>query len=87
MATKKSKKTTTSPLDLQAPIEPTPESAMQVKEPFVTADMVAVEATANRPDPTFIIHHEYGYCENSLTGPQRAILNELIRIRLLMEGK
>ena len=34
-----------------------------------------------------IISGEYGYCINSLTGPQRALLSELIRIRLLMEGK
>lgn len=87
MATKKSKKTTTSPLDLQAPIDPAPESAMQTKEPVVTVGTVTVEETENKPDPTSIIHQEYGYCENSLTGPQRALLNELIRVRLLMEGK
>lgn len=34
-----------------------------------------------------IIRDEYGYCLNSLTGPQRALLSELIRIRRLMESK
>ena len=34
-----------------------------------------------------IIRTEYSYCVNSLTGPQRAILSELIRIRRLMESK
>lgn len=34
-----------------------------------------------------IIRNEYSYCINSLTGPQRAILSELIRIRRFMENK
>lgn len=34
-----------------------------------------------------IIRDEYGYCINSLTGPQRALLSELIRIRRIMESK
>ena len=34
-----------------------------------------------------IILTEYSYCVNSLTGPQRALLSELIRIRRLMESK
>lgn len=34
-----------------------------------------------------IIRTEYSYCVNSLTGPQRALLSELIRIRRLMESK
>ena len=34
-----------------------------------------------------IIRVEYSYCINSLTGPQRALLSELIRIRRLMENK
>ena len=43
----------TSPLDLQAPIDPAPESAMQVKEPFITQEMEVVYETAPKPDPEF----------------------------------
>lgn len=34
-----------------------------------------------------IIRTEYSYCINSLTGPQRAILSELLRIRRLMGSR
>ena len=44
----------TDPLDLQAPIEPSPETAMQVKEPFITQDIEIVQETAPKPDPNFI---------------------------------
>ena len=45
------------------------------------------EKSQEQPTVDDIISGEYGYCINSLTGPQRALLSELIRIRLLMEGK
>lgn len=41
-------------LDLQAPIEPSPQTAMQVKEPFITQDIEIVQETAPKPDPNFI---------------------------------
>ena len=44
-------------LDLQTPpdqIEKAPESAMQVKEPFITQDIEIVQETAPKPDPDFI---------------------------------
>lgn len=40
-------------LDMQAPICVSPESAMQVKEPFITEEMERVYVTAPKPDPTF----------------------------------
>ena len=40
-------------LDMQAPIDPAPESAMQVKEPFITPEMEEVYTTAPKPDPEF----------------------------------
>ena len=42
------------PSDLQAPIDVAPESAMQVKEPFITQDIEMVQETAPKPDPNFI---------------------------------
>lgn len=44
----------TDPSDLQAPIDVAPESAMQVKEPFITQDIEIVQETAPKPDPNFI---------------------------------
>lgn len=44
-------------LDMQTPpdqIEKAPESAMQVKEPFITQDIEIVRETAPKPDPDFI---------------------------------
>ena len=41
-------------LDLQAPIDVAPETAMQVKEPFITQDIEIVQETAPKPDPNFI---------------------------------
>ena len=44
-------------LDLQTPpdqIEKAPESAMQVKTPFITQDIEIVQETAQKPDPNFI---------------------------------
>lgn len=44
-------------LDLQTPpdqIDKAPESAMQVKEPFITQDIEIVQETAPKPDPDFI---------------------------------
>lgn len=52
--TPKRKTVKTDPSDLQAPIEPSPESAMQVKEPFITQDIEVVQETAPKPDPNFI---------------------------------
>ena len=44
----------TDPLDLQAPIDVAPDTAMQVKEPFITQDIEIVQETAPKPDPDFI---------------------------------
>ena len=44
----------TDPLDLQAPIDVAPDTAMQVKEPFITQDIEIVQETAPKPDPNFI---------------------------------
>ena len=44
----------TDPLDLQAPIDVAPETAMQVKEPYITQDIEIVQETAPKPDPDFI---------------------------------
>lgn len=44
-------------LDLQTPpdqIEKAPDTAMQVKEPFITQDIEIVQETAPKPDPDFI---------------------------------
>lgn len=41
-------------LDLQAPIDVAPESAMQEKEPIITQDIEVVRETAPKPDPDFI---------------------------------
>lgn len=41
-------------LDLQAPIDVAPQTAMQVKEPFITQDIEVVQETAPKPDPNFI---------------------------------
>lgn len=53
MSKKKSVKKTDS-LDLQAPIDVAPETAMQVKPPFITQDIEIVQETAPKPDPDFI---------------------------------
>lgn len=37
--------------DMQAPIEKSPETAMQVKEPYELTDVEAVVETAPKPDP------------------------------------
>lgn len=52
--TKKKTVKKTDPLDLQAPIDVAPESAMQVKEPLITQDIEVVQETAPKPDPNFI---------------------------------
>ena len=52
--TKKKTVKKTDPSDLQAPIDVAPESAMQVKEPFITPEMEEVYETAPKPDPNFI---------------------------------
>ena len=44
----------TDPSDLQAPIDVAPDTAMQVKEPFITQDIEIVQETAPKPDPDFI---------------------------------
>lgn len=44
----------TDPLDLQAPIDVAPDTAMQVKEPFITQDIEIVQETAPKPDHDFI---------------------------------
>lgn len=41
-------------LDLQAPIDVAPESAMQEKEPLITQDIEVVRETAPKSDPDFI---------------------------------
>lgn len=41
-------------LDLQAPIDVAPESAMQEKAPLITQDIEVVRETAQKPDPDFI---------------------------------
>lgn len=52
--TKKKTVKKTDPLDLQAPIDVAPESAMQEKEPLITQDIEVVQETAPKPDPNFI---------------------------------
>lgn len=87
--------------DLQATVDPAPESAMQSPGRFaspLTGEYAypgdnndgVTDAPYDKPKETTvddIIRDEYGYCINSLTGPQRALLSELIRIRRLMENK
>lgn len=51
---KVSKKKEAVQLDLQAPVDVAPESAMQVKEPFITPEMEVVYETAPKPDPEFL---------------------------------
>lgn len=89
--------------DMQAPIDKAPESAMAVKatetasEGFMTEAEYqdypkAVKESLERPDtPEMTVNEElnntYPWCLLSLTGPQRAILCELIRIRRALEAK
>lgn len=73
----KSKKTVTPLKDVEEPLK-------EVNNDGVT------DAPYDKPKETTvddIILTEYSYCVNSLTGPQRALLSELIRIRRLMESK
>lgn len=91
----KSKKTVTPLKDVEEPVKTTPPPAKFASpltgEYVYPGDNDGVTDTPyDKPKETTvddIISGEYGYCINSLTGPQRALLSELIRIRLLMEGK
>ena len=97
MASKtKTKKTVTPLKDVEEPVKTTPlqsKFASPITGEYVYPgdnDDGVTDAPYDKPKETTvddIISGEYGYCINSLTGPQRALLSELIRIRLLMEGK
>lgn len=92
----KSKKTATPLKDVEEPLK-----EVTVPGRFaspLTGDYVypgdnndgVTDAPYDKPKETSvndIIRNEYSYCINSLTGPQRALLSELIRIRRLMESK
>ena len=52
--TKKKPVKKSDPLDLQAPIDVAPQTAMQEKEPLITQDIEVVRETAPKPDPNFI---------------------------------
>lgn len=80
--------------DMQAPIEKAPETAMQaeITEAEYQDYPKAVKESLERPDPPTVTVNEelndtYPWCLLSLTGPQRAILCELIRIRRALEAK
>lgn len=79
-------------LDMQAPIEQSPETAYGVTEAEYQNYPKAVKESLERPeDVTSSINEEinntYPWCLLSLTGPQRAILCELVRIRKALETK
>ncbi len=72
--TKKSKKTASaSPLDLQAPIDPAPASAMQAP---VTTDMM------QRVEIARVMEKEYGKYRHDLAGLLWSILGELVARRV-----
>lgn len=72
--TKKSKKTASaSPLDLQAPIDPAPETAMQAP---ITNEML------NRVEIARIMEKEYGKYRHDLAGLLWSILGELVARRV-----
>lgn len=96
MASKtKTKKTVTPLKNVEEPVKTTPppsKFASPLTGEYVDPgdnDGVTDAPYEKSKEPTVddIISGEYGYCINSLTGPQRALLSELIRVRLLMEGK
>lgn len=63
------------------------------EDPSVTAEMPkAVAESIAKPDTEVdkandYINNEYPWCVGSLTSPQRAMLCELYRIRMAIEGK
>lgn len=78
--------------DMQAPIEKSPDTAFGVTEAEYQDYPKAVKESLERPDPPTVTVNEelndtYPWCLLSLTGPQRAILCELIRIRRALEAK
>lgn len=78
--------------DMQAPIEKSPDTAFGVTEAEYQDYPKAVKESLERPDtPEMTVNEElndtYPWCLLSLTGPQRAILCELIRIRRALEAK
>ena len=92
----KSKKTVTPLKDVEEPVKTTPLPSKFASP--LTGEYVypgdnndgVTDAPYDKPKEITvddIIRDEYSYCINSLTGPQRALLSELIRIRRLMENK
>lgn len=96
MASKtKSKKTVTPLRDVEEPLKTAPlpskfASPLTGEYVYPGDNDGVTDAPYDKPKETTvddIIRDEYSYCINSLTGPQRALLSELIRIRRLMESK
>lgn len=71
-----------SSLDMQMSVEKMEE--MQEKYRSEMLGTVVCDSGASVDD---IILREYRYCTYNITGPQRAILSELVRIRRALESK
>lgn len=71
-----------SPLDMQMSVEQM--EKMQEKYRNEMQGTVVCDSEASVDE---IILREYKYCTYNITGPQRAILSELVRIRRALESK
>lgn len=90
MATKpKTKKIVTPEKDIEVPVSFSSPLDMQEHKVDKAPDLdmlgtVVCDSEASVDD---IILREYKYCTYNITGPQRAILSELVRIRRALESK
>lgn len=80
MSSKKKSKPAVEALDMQAPIEQSPEIAQQAPLVIMTEDQ-ARNYTPAAPDPDKVMAEEYDKCGSSLPLLLRAILRELVIMR------